>query len=200
MTFRQAKTAKGVIIWVDEKQEVGRYVVSPNGDEHYVIELLDVWTDGRSVCEKLLPPAPPKQTHQIVPAMELEVGDELEYCGAEIRITGLNKTQGTYYIYMDAVSLETGRKMPSQKVPKKTAVRIKSREDIKMLQTQNACGLAEHLLDELKNYLDIQQLPVDADGKVQLGSFKLAKDTIQKTALAELKATYNKLGENLKRI
>lgn len=47
MALRQAKTAKGVIIWVDEKQEVGRCCFT-NGDEHYVIELLDVWTDGRS--------------------------------------------------------------------------------------------------------------------------------------------------------
>lgn len=48
MAIRQAKTYKDVIIWVDENQEIGRYVVSPSGYEHYVIELLDVWTDGRS--------------------------------------------------------------------------------------------------------------------------------------------------------
>lgn len=197
------RTTCGMSIWVNKDAKVGDIIKSPDGHIKYqVVKIVNSGFELPEITLQIVREAPPAPIAEdvYIPAMELELGDELVIDGAECSIIELNKVTGVHYVYLTGKELATGRKTPSQKIRKQSEVKIKSREFVKMIYAQNSHELASKLRDELNNYLEIQQLPVDADGKVKLGSFNLPKDTIQKTALAELRATYSKLGENLKRL
>lgn len=196
MALRQARASCGTIIWIDEHTKVGNSVQSPNGHWYLVHELLDVWTDGRTV----LPP--PAEETQMIPAMELEINDEFIIDNGWARVTGLNNWQGRYYIYVDCISLVTGRKMPSQKIPKSTKIKIKSREVITMLALQNAIEGTLKLQSALTQMLDISNLAADADGKVSLqnSNIKVAKEVLARAARDEMQVAKSQLNELIKKL
>lgn len=198
MALRLAKTSSGITIWIDEHTKVGEDVRAPNGQYHLVRELLDVWTDGRKVFEV---PKPPAEETEMIQAMDLEINDEFVVNNGWVRITGLNKTQGRWYIYADCISLVSGRKMASQKIPKTNKVKIKSRKLMETLNVQLAHEQACTVVGKLNQYGSILAMAADADGKVSCGtSIRIDKSVLIGTAKAELKAEANKLAELLKKL
>lgn len=198
MALRQAKASCGTIIWIDEKTQVGDSVQGPNGGWWLVRELLDVWTDG-GVHKVSEPPA--VEETETIPAMELEINDEFIIDNGWARVTGLNNWQGRFYIYVDCISLVTGRKMPSQKVPKTSKIKIKSRKFMETLNVQLAHEQASTVVNKLNQYGSILSMPADKNGKVSCGtSIRIDKTVLVGTARAELKAEANKLAELLKKL
>lgn len=192
MALRQARASCGTIIWIDEHTKVGNSVQSPNGHWYLVRELLDVWTDGRTV-----PPPPPAEETQMIQAMDLEINDEIVINNGWARITGLNKTQGRWYIYADCISLVSGRKMPSQKIPKTIEVKIKSREVIMSVALLNCHDLAKSVQAKLIDY----QALVNASERVEVApTVFVDKEPILSALKSSIKAEYNKLGEQLKKL
>lgn len=190
MALRQAKTSSGIIIWVDEHTKVGESVKSPNGQWHLVRELLDVWTDGRTV-------PPPAEETQMIQSMDLEINDEIVINNGWARITGLNKTQGRWYIYADCISLVSGRKMPNRKIPKSNQIKIKSRGVVMSVALLNCHELAKSVQAKLIDY----QALVNAPERVEVApSVFVDKEPIMSALKASVKAEYNKLGEQLKKL
>lgn len=194
MALRQARASCGTIIWVDEHTIVGISVQSPAGHWYLVRELLDVWTDGR---EAEVIPSPPAEETQMIQAMDLEINDEIVINNGWARITGLNKTQGRWYIYADCVSLVSGRKMVSQKIPKSNQVKIKSRGVVMSVALLNCHDLAKSVQEKLIDY----QTLVNAPERVEVApSVFVDKEPIMSALKASVKAEYNKLGEQLKKL
>lgn len=194
MALRQARASCGTIIWVDEHTIVGNSVQSPTGHWYLVRELLNVWTDGRKA--EVVPPPPAEET-EMIPAMELEINDEFIVDNGWVRVTGLNKTQGRWYIYVDCVSPATGRKLPSQKIPKTNKVKIKLRKVVMSVILLNCHELAKSVQAKLIDY----QALVDAPERIEVTpSVFVDKEPIMSALKASVKAEYNKLGEQLKKL
>lgn len=132
-----------------------------------------------------------------IASIDLQVDDEIFVSGGWAKITGVNKIQGTIYIYVDAVSLETNRKMPSLKLPKKGESTIRSREYLMSVNLLTSHDLVKELQAKLIDYSALSDAP---DRIEAVPSVYIDKAPVMHALKKEIQAIHAKLGENIKKI
>lgn len=193
MALRQARASCGTIIWIDEHTKVGNSVQSPNGHWYLVRELLDVWTDGRSVTEKV---TQHPNKFETVKAEDLSVGDEILYCN-EWR-TVISTYVHPKSCYQKATLTQHNSTIPlSVKIGRSTLVERKTRGFIMSVALLNCHELAKSVQAKLIDY----QALVNAPERVEVTpSVFVDKEPIMSALKASVKAEYGKLGEQLKKL
>lgn len=132
-----------------------------------------------------------------IASIDLQVDDEIFVGGGWAKITGLNKIQGKFYIYVDIVSLETNLKMPNLKLPRKGESTIRSREYLMSVNLLTSHDLVKELQAKLIDYSALS----DAPDRIEAVPFVyIDKTPVMHALKKEIQAIHAKLGENIKKI
>lgn len=174
-------------VWVEDSAKIGDSICDT------VVGALRI-IDFTGVTDK---PAVEIPLTEMIPALELEVNDEFMVDGSWARVTKTNKEQGTYYMYVDAVSLLTGRKLPSQKIPKKSQMEIKSRAIVMSMALITSHDMVKALQAKLIDYQALN----DAPARIEVvPTVFIDKEPAMKALKDIIKAEYSKLGEQIKKL
>lgn len=185
-------------VWVRADSDVGDTIISPDKTHKFMVVRVDRYaTREPDILLRRLIENSGLQSEGIIQAMDLEINDEIYVNNGWAKVTGLNKTQGRWYIYVDCVCLTSGLKMPSQRIPKTNKIKIKSRRIVMSVTLLNCHDLVKSVQAKLIDYHAL----VDAPERVEVApSVFVDKEPILSALKASVKAEYNKLGEQLKKL
>lgn len=195
-------------VWVRADSDVGDTIISPDKIHKFMVVRVDRyatrepdnllrravdWTDERNVVEEATKHPSKFET---VKAEDLLVGDEILYCNEW-------RTVVSTYVHPKSCYQKANLTQPNSTIPlsvkigRRTLIERKTRGFIMSVALLNCHDLAKSVQAKLIDY----QALADAPERVEVApSVFVDKEPIMSALKASVKAEYNKLGEQLKKL